>query len=83
MVTSKVVDACSFLNLPWLDGEDIREWPLIQRKKMLRMVARPISESLFNGWDNALLFRDLATPEIPDGYASACTASGTRFQDGW
>jgi hypothetical protein len=41
-VSSKVVDACSFFDLPWLDGEDIREWPLIQRKKMLRMVASPL-----------------------------------------
>ena len=50
-----------FFDLPWLDGEDTREWPLIERKKMLRVVA--LSESLFNSWDDALLFRDLATLE--------------------
>ena len=54
-----------FFDLPWLDGEDIREWPLIERKKMLRVVARSLSESLFNSWDDALLFRDLATLERP------------------
>jgi bifunctional non-homologous end joining protein LigD len=25
-------------DLLWLDGEDLREWPLIERKKMLRMI---------------------------------------------
>jgi bifunctional non-homologous end joining protein LigD len=28
-------------DLLWLDGEDLREWPLIERKKMLRLIVPP------------------------------------------